>query len=140
MTRAYSIDLRERVVARVLAGERIRTIAAIYAISPSSVVKWSGRFRQTGSVAPTKIGGYRPVILSAHRDFIHRRFAEEPKLTLRRLQSELADHDIKVSYGAIWKFVHAEGLSFKKNRIRKRTGQTRCRQTAGAVEEISGPD
>jgi hypothetical protein len=63
------------------------------------------------------MGGYRPIILSAQRDFIHRRFAEEPKLTLRRLQQELADRDIKVSYGAIWKFVHAEGLSFKKTAL-----------------------
>ncbi|NJM33551.1 MAG: transposase [Rhodomicrobium sp.] len=140
MTRAYSIDLRERVVERALAGESIRTIATIYAISPSSVVKWSGRFRRTGSIAPAKMGGYKPVILSAHRDFIHRRFAEEPNLPLRRLQQELADRNIKISYGAIWKFVHAEGLSFKKNRARKRTGQTRCRQTAVAVEEVSKPD
>jgi transposase len=140
MTRAYSIDLRERVVERVLAGETIRMVAATYAVSLSSVVKWSVRFRRTGSVAPAKMGGYRPTILTAHRDFIHGRFAEEPNLPLRRLQKELADRNIKVSYGAIWKFVHAEGLSFKKNRSGKRTGQSRCRQTASAVEEISGPD
>jgi len=140
MTRAYSNDLRERVVKRVLAGESIRAIATLYTISPSSVVKWSARFRRTGSVAPAKMGGYKPVILSAHREFIHRRFTEEPNLPLRHLQKELADRDVKVSYGAIWKFVHAEGLSFKKNRACKRTGQTRRRQAASAMEKVSGTD
>lgn len=118
MVRAYSDDLRERAVRRVLAGESIRSVASIYAISPSAVAKWSGRFRATGSVAPAKIGGYRPAILAAYSDFIHRRFAEQSHLTLRGLQQELADRGLKISYGAIWKFVHAEGLSFKKNRSR----------------------
>lgn len=137
MTRAYSNDLRKRVVERVLTGESIRGVAAIYVISPSAVAKWSKRFQRTGSVAPAKMGGYRPIILTAHRDFIHARFAEASNLTLRGLQKELADRSVKVSYGAIWKFVHAEGLSFKKNRARLRTGSAGRRQTANAVEEIS---
>ena len=140
MTRAYSIDLRERVVERVLAGESIRTVGAAYAISPSAVAKWSGRFRRTGSVSPAQMGGYRPVILTAYRDFIHARFAEVSNLTLRCLQKDLAGCGVKVSYGTIWNFVHAEGLSFKKNRAGRRTGSPGRSQTAGAVEEISSPD
>jgi putative transposase len=127
MVRAYSSDLRERVVGRVLAGQSIREVAATYAISSSAVAKWSGRFRATGSVAPAKMGGYRPAILTAHRDFVHGRFAEQSNLTLRGLQKELAARGVKVSYGAIWKFVHAEGLSFKKNRSRRRVSACRSR-------------
>ena len=63
------------------------------------------------------MGGYRSVLLAAHRTFVHRCFAEEPELTLRGLQRKLADKGIKVSYGAIWRFVHAEGLSFKKTAL-----------------------
>jgi transposase len=108
MVRAYSNDLRERVVRRVLAGESIRAVAATYAISPSAVAKWSGRFQATGCVAPAKMGGYRPVILAAHRAFIHGRFAETSDLTLRGLQKQLSDRGVRISYGAIWKFVHAK--------------------------------
>ena len=76
--------------------------------------QWSGRQRRTGSLAPAQLGGYKPAILAAHRDFVHARFAELPELTLRGLKKNLADRGVKVSDGAVWTFVHAEGLSFKK--------------------------
>ena len=43
MTKAYSNDLRERVVAAVEAGESYRSVAARFGVSVSSVVKWSQR-------------------------------------------------------------------------------------------------
>ena len=43
--RAYSMDLRERAVARVMAGESVRSVAAVLSISPATVVRWSGRQR-----------------------------------------------------------------------------------------------
>ena len=45
MARPYSLDLRERAVARVSAGESVRAVAARLRVSVSSVVKWSQRFR-----------------------------------------------------------------------------------------------
>lgn len=119
MVKPYSIDLRERVVNRATAGESIRDVAVAFTISPSAVSKWSERQRTTGSVAPAQMGGYKPVILAAHRDFVHARFAEVPELTLRGLKKDLAERGVEVSYGTVWNFVHAEGLSFKKNRSRK---------------------
>ena len=63
MARPYSMDLRERAVARVQAGESVRFVARVLNISPSSVVKWSQRFKATGSPAAGKMGGYRPRVL-----------------------------------------------------------------------------
>ena len=60
MGRAYSLDLRERVVAAVAAGESCRTVAATFKVSVASVVKWSQRFRATGSAAARPMGGNRP--------------------------------------------------------------------------------
>ena len=57
MAKPYSMDLRERAIARVQAGESVRSVAEALSISPSSVVKWSQRFRVTGSVAPGQMGG-----------------------------------------------------------------------------------
>ena len=45
MAKPYSMDLRERALARVQAGESVRSVGAALSISPSSVVKWSQRFR-----------------------------------------------------------------------------------------------
>ena len=62
MTRPYSNDLRERVVRAHLAGEPIRSVAARFGVSVSSVPKWVARYRATGSVAP---GRRRPSSLAA---------------------------------------------------------------------------
>ena len=51
MARAYSLDLRERVVAFVSGGETTRAAAAVFDVSVSSVVKWTQRVRATGSAA-----------------------------------------------------------------------------------------
>ena len=76
MTRAYSNDLRERVVAAVESGESCRAVAARYDVAVSSVVKWSQRYRATGSVAPGKMGGHRKRVLEPHRAFIVERISQ----------------------------------------------------------------
>ena len=58
MSKAISMDLRERAMARLDRGESVRQVAAALEVAPSSVVKWNQRRRATGSVAPGKIGGY----------------------------------------------------------------------------------
>jgi putative transposase len=136
MTRAYSLDLRDRVVARVLAGEPVRLIAKTFGVSVSSVVKWSQRFRRTGSAAPAKMGGYRPkVLVGEHRAWLLTRM--EKDFTLRGLVAELSERGVKVDYRTVWSFAHAEGLSFKKKRARQRAGSPRHRSAAGAVESPS---
>lgn len=122
MARPLSDDLRERVVARHEAGETTRSVAELFGLAPSTVTKWTQRRRRTGSVAPDKFGGHRRPLLEPHRDWIEARFQETPELTLERLRTELASRGVRVSYGAVQKFVRDAGLSFKKNRIRQRTG------------------
>ncbi len=118
MTRPLSNDLRERVVAAVLAGERCRSVAVRFGIAVSTVVKWSQRYRATGSVAPAKMGGHRKRVLEPHRAFIVERLRQQPHLTLHGLQDELAARGLKVSHNAVWQFLRREGLRFKKNSVR----------------------
>jgi transposase len=118
MTRALSNDLRERVVAAVEAGESCRSVAARFGIAVSSAVKWSQRYRATGSVAPGKMGGHRKRVLEPHRAFIAERINQTPHLSLHRLKDELAARGVKVSHDAVWRFLRREGLSFKKNTVR----------------------
>ncbi len=114
MARPYSLDLRERVVAAVAAGGSCRSVASTFGVSVSSVVKWSQRFRATGSAAAKPMGGRRPYALAAHRDWLSRRLPATPDVTLRALVAELAERGIIVSYYAVWHFFEHEGLSFKK--------------------------
>ena len=57
MARAYSLDLRERVVAAVASGQSCRLVAKTFMVSVASVVKWSQRQRAVGSPAALKMGG-----------------------------------------------------------------------------------
>jgi transposase len=120
MARPYSLDLRERVVKAVASGRSCRAVAETFGVSVASVVKWSQRFRSTGSAAARPMGGRRPVRLAGQRAFILARFDQVPHLPLRRLVAELAERGVVVSYGAVWTFVHREGLSFKKKRSSRR--------------------
>jgi len=116
MTAPYSMDLRERALLRKDAGETNREIAAALMISPSCVSKWTKRKRETGSLAPAQIGGYKPRTLSGDcAVWLRERVASGP-VTLRGLAAELAERGIKTQPRAVWVFLHAEGLSFKKNR------------------------
>jgi putative transposase len=120
MTRPYSEDLRERAVARHEAGETMRSIAAALKISPSCVSKWSKRQRETGSLAPDQVGGYKkPKLRGEPADWLRERCRSGP-FTTRGLVVELAERGIKSDRRAVWVFVHAEGLSFKKNRAGSR--------------------
>ena len=122
MTRPYSNDLRERVVAALVAGESCRPVAKRFGVAVSTVVKWHQRYRVTGSVAPGKVGGHRRPLLAAHRDFIVERIEQTPHLTLHGLKDELAARGVKVSHNAVWLFLRREGLRFKKNAVRSRAG------------------
>ena len=139
MARAYSLDLRERVVAAVAAGKSCRAVAATFEVSVASVVKWSQRFRATGSAAAKPMGGNRPYALARERDWLLGRLAEKPDVTLRALLGELVARGVKVSYYAVWHFFEHEGISFKKKPARQRAGSSRRGQATGAVEEVSGP-
>lgn len=118
MTRPLSTDLRERVVSAVEAGETVRRVADRFGVAVSTVVKWSQRFRATGSVAPGKVGGHRRRVLEPHRDLIVELIERTPHLTLHALKDRLAERGIVVSHNAVWVFLRREGLSFKKNAVR----------------------
>lgn len=118
MTRPLSNDLRERVVAAVGRGESCRAVASRFGVAVSSVVKWSQRYRATGSVSPGKMGGHRKPLLEPHRAFIRERIGQIPHLTLHGLKDELAVRGVIVSHNAVWLFLRREGLRFKKNTVR----------------------
>jgi transposase len=106
-------------------------------ISAATVVRWSQRYRATGSAAPGKVGGHKPNILSgAHREWLLERTTTD--FTLRGLVAELATRGVKVDYVQVWRFAHAAGLSFKKKHSSRRTAPAKDRETTRAVEEVSG--
>ena len=113
MTKPYSMDLRERVVSAVDAeGMSRHEAAARFGIAVSSAIRWVARYRKTGSVEPSKIGGYKPKTLRGeHASWLAAR-CQEKDFTISQLVDELQSLDRR----SVWEFLHAEGLSHKKNR------------------------
>src|SRR3984893_19456191 len=99
MTKPYSLDLRERVTERVAAGDTVRARATIFTVSVASVVRWSQRFRRTGSSARGKMGGHRACTLNGERGWLMERITAEPEVTVGRLMRELAEGGVAGSYG-----------------------------------------
>jgi len=120
MTNPYSEDLRERALARADAGETVRSIAEALVFSPSCISKWKKLRHETGALKPGKMNGHKKRTLSgANADWLRQRIRSGP-FTLRKLTVELAARGIKTDPRAVWVFVHADGLSFKKNKSARR--------------------
>jgi len=136
MGKPYSEDLRKRVVAAVeTGGLSCNQAAKQFGVAISTAILWVRRLRATGSVAPSKIGGYRPKAISGeHRVWLLQRIKRD--FTLRGLVAELAERGLKVDYRSVWEFVHAEKLSFKKKRGGWRTRSSRRGKAASSVDQI----
>lgn len=139
MVRPYDMDLRERVVAAVQAGESRRSAARRFGVSESVAVKWLQRVAATGSVKPSKMGGYRRPALDGHQDWVLARIAEKADVTVRGLSAELAERGVKASHYAVWSFFKREGLTFKKKPTRGRAGPAGRGSEESAVEALSEP-
>ena len=121
MTRPYPMALRERAMSRLARGETTRQVSAALEVAPSAVSKWSRRLRETGSLAPGKMGGHkRRVLVGQWAEWLRARVSSGEAFTLRGLSAELAAQGIKADSRAVWTFLHDEGLSFKKNRSAER--------------------
>ena len=122
MVRPYSLDLRERVISALQDGASCRAAAARFGLSVATVVRWGQRHRATGTVAPGKYGGHKRHRLEPHRELVHRLVAERADRPVRELRDALAGHGIELNPESVRRFLHAEGLSFKKKRVRSRAG------------------
>jgi transposase len=140
MTRPYSTDLRKRAVALVEGGQSRHQVAKLFKVGVSSVVRWCRRQRVTGTCAAKPMGGRRRAVLLEERNWLVARLSAAPDLTVRGLQRELGERGVKVSYGAVWAFLAAEGLTFKKNSVRRRARTARRRTQARPLATLSGAD
>jgi transposase len=122
VAKPYSLDFRMNVVAQVASGMTHAAVAELNGLVSSTVTKWCGRERETGTPAAKPMGGHRPWKLADEREWLLARITEKPDLTLHALLDELAKRDVVVSCDTLWRFLKREGISFKKNRSRQRAG------------------
>jgi transposase len=129
MARAYSQDLRERVINAVTTGGMSRHGAARrFGVSVASAVKWVQHFERTGSRTDRGTGGHRPSQVREHRGWLLELVNEEFSLTLREMCARLDEvHGVKADPGILSRFFRAEAISIKKKRAGQRAAAARRR-------------
>ena len=119
MPATYSLDLRERVVAAVDAGEGTQPqIAARFAVSLGWVEKLLRQRRRAGHIAPGGHRGGAQRRVDEHAlGLIQAAVAAQPDIALQELRLRLRRQArVKVSVSTLWRWVEALGLPRKKRR------------------------
>lgn len=114
MGKAYSDDLRCRVVGAMAAGRSCREVGAAFDVAPSTAGNWWRRYKRERSHAARPMGGDRRSKLVDQAGWIGERLAGTPELTLGEVRSELAERGVAVSYASVWRTVRKLGLRHKK--------------------------
>ena len=123
MSKALSVDLRERVIAAIDEGMSCRGAAARFGVSAASAIRWRALSRQTGDVRPGPLGGdRRSGRIEAQADVILGLVDERPVITLAEIEAVLAGRGVAVSSTSIWRFFGRHGITLKKSR-RTRTNR-----------------
>ena len=126
--KAYSNDLRSRVVAEVAAGMSRREAARRYRVSASSAVRWAELHDQTGNVSPRARGGKSRSPLEPHTDWLLKLVADEADLTLQEFEQRILERlGLVTTERSIRRFLQRYGISFKKNAACSRTRSARRR-------------
>ena len=109
--RAYSMDLRERVLLDSDAGMKAADVAAKYRVSGSWVRLLKQRRRETGEVAPRVQRQRRRCMLEPHLHTLAALIAAHPGRTLAERKDALAT---PARVPTVWRAVRALGLTVKK--------------------------
>ena len=121
MSRSYGTDLRVRVIEAISGGLSRRQAAARFGVGVSTAVTWHRRYRETGELAARKQGQPGGSKLDAHEAFILALVREQPDISLAEIAGRLAEkQSVSACPATVWYFLARRGISFKKNRSRRR--------------------
>jgi transposase len=111
--RAFSNDLRERIVAAVeRGGHTLRQLADLFAVDVSVIVRLRQRQRQTGSIAPKPHGGGRtPKLDDAAQERLLELVRQHPDATLAELRQQLG---VTCGLTTIHRALQRHGITRKK--------------------------
>ncbi len=137
MPRAYSADMRARVIGRVESGASRREAAEHYEVSASTAVIWVRCFRETGRCAAKSRGGSVSP-LEQHAEFLLALIEEQADLTLDEVVAVMRKHRIAGSRTAVWRFFQRHKISFKKSLARGGAAACGCGASTAALDARPG--
>ena len=116
MPKAYSGDLRVRVIEMVQAGASRREAAEVFSLADSTAVKWLQRWEKSGSAeAKPRGGSVSP--LEVHATVILEVVRAQPDATFVELLVVLKKRGIRTSRSALWRFFGRHDITFKKKSL-----------------------
>jgi transposase len=121
--KAYSLDLRQKVLAAALRGDRtISEVAALFGVGTSFVNKMLDLHRSGSDLAPRPHGGgYPPRLLLRHEKLLRSRVRQHRDATLEELRAHLAEQDgLEISVSTVSRALIRLDLGRKKKSGRKR--------------------
>jgi transposase len=137
--RAYSQDLRDRVLAAVEHGFSAREVGEQFQVSPSYVIKARQRLERTGERSARPQCSHTPCKLSEHQhEAIRAQVAAKPDATMAELRAwVLREQGVSISLASMWTTLSRLGLTLKKSPARRRTGPPRCGRGARRVGQTT---
>jgi transposase len=115
MTRAYSSDLRQRVLDAIDGGLSTHKAAKRFDIGVATAVRWHRAWRDHGEREARKQGPKGGGKLDAHEVFILGLVEEQPDITLVEIGERLvAERSISAVPFTIWLFFERRSITFKK--------------------------
>lgn len=126
MPKAYSLDLRVRVVAYVDLGHSYEEAAEVFGVSFSSVRLWMSRRDKTGSLeAAPHGGGQQPAFDEASSELLRQLIEEKPDRTNPEIVKLLVERGgPRVDPSTISRQCRRLGISRKKNAKSRRASPT----------------
>jgi transposase len=110
------MDLRTRVVARVVGGYSRRAAARHFGVSESFAIRLMRRHHEVGSAAPPRQG--RPPgsgKLAAYEAFLIGIVESQPDITMPELAARLFDaHEVRAAPAMLSRFLCRRGFTYKK--------------------------
>lgn len=118
--RAYSQDIRDRVIVAKQEGRSTADVVDALSVSRSYVDRVWKRFNETANKATLKMGGHRVPRLQEHEAVLRQWVEKEPGLTLEQLCKRSQENlGLQISAAQMWRHLGRMGLRFKKNAARK---------------------
>jgi len=118
MARAYSLDLRKRVIEAIEAGLSTREAARRFSIGISTSGAWYRAWRSNGSLEPGRQGKPKVSKLDAHEAFILALIdTDERDITLAEIAAQLAvERGVTAGVTTVHAFFAKRGITYKKRR------------------------
>jgi len=110
--KAYSVDLRQRVLDDCDAGMGTKAVAQKYAVSPSWVRKIKQQRRETGSIEPLAATPGPKPSLQEHEDQLRELLRANPDRTAGEYHAQLG---VDVAVITVWRAIRRLGFTHKKS-------------------------